>query len=105
MKHIYRIISLVVSIFLLVPMAYASAIFNAIFCTINNFTYHNYNEFEFPIEKYKEAIENSNMSKFSFAIEYAYEKTPVFCKVFHLLFHPICFYLIDAHNSVKIIHY
>lgn len=105
MKHIYRIISLVVSIFLLVPMLYASAIFNAIFCTINNFTYHNYNEFEFPIENYKEAIENSSMSKFSFAIEYAYEKTPVLCKFIHLLLQPIIFYLINAHSSVKKIYY
>ena len=86
-------------------MAYASAIFNAIFSTINNFTYQSYTQFEFPIETYKEAIQNSNMSAFVWAMEYAYERSPISCKVFHLLFHPILFNLINAHNSVKTIHY
>jgi uncharacterized membrane protein YvbJ len=105
MKHLYRIISLAVSVLILVPMTYASAIFNAILCTINNFTYHNYNEFEFPIENYKQAFENSNRSKFVWLMEYSYEKMPVLCKVVHLLLHPILFYLINAHNSVKNIYY
>jgi|688.fasta_scaffold03477_3 hypothetical protein len=105
MTHIYRIISLAVNVLILVPMLFASAIFNAIFCIVNNFTYHTYNEFEFPIEGYKQAFKNSNMSGLSWSLEYVYDKMPVLCKVIHLLLHPILFYVINAHNSVKKIHY
>jgi hypothetical protein len=105
MTHLYRTISLIANIFVLVPLVYASAFICIIFHLLNNFTYHTFNEFEFPIEQCREQLENKFSIQNLEILEFMYERHPLFCKLIYLITHPIASCLINAHNSVKTIVY
>jgi uncharacterized membrane protein HdeD (DUF308 family) len=100
MEHIFRILSYLVTTFILVPLSFLMYLAQGIFQVVNNFTYHVWKQYQVPWHE----IEDMCLY-FGVPIEFMQRNFNLFFKIGILFFTPIQNIFVNFHNAVKTIKY